>query len=151
MAAAADWTKVQRSAELGGGDGVLTRILLQNMQQQASLDVFEISPLLVKKLKQISDPRLHIYSNSAEHLSGQYDVIFSGLPLLSLPAKLRHTILERVHETLAPGGLFIQFQYTSLTQPELSRYFTWQRERVLKNVPPAWVYRCQHHWSQNPL
>lgn len=148
MARAADWSRVVRSAELGAGDGVLTKILLQHLAQDASLDIFEISPQLVKKLRQIQDPRLNIYPHSAEHLTGQYDVIFSGLPLLSIPAKIRHLILEKVHETLAPGGVFIQFQYTSLTQPELSRYFIWERQRVLKNVPPAWVYRCQHHWSE---
>ncbi|MBT0723266.1 methyltransferase [Rosenbergiella sp. S61] len=151
MAQCADWQKVTRAAELGAGDGVLTRVLLQHLAQNASLDVFEISPSLVKKLRQIQDERMSIHSHSAEHLSGHYDVIFSGLPLLSLPAKIRHAILEKVHETLAPGGVFIQFQYTSLTQPELSRYFIWERQRVLKNVPPAWVYRCQHNWSDKTL
>ncbi len=149
MANSADWSKVNRCAELGAGDGVLTKILLQHLANDASLDVYEISPNLVKILRQIQDPRLTIYSHSAEHLNGKYDVIFSGLPLLSLPAKIRHSILEKVHETLAPGGVFIQFQYTSLTQPELSRYFIWERQRVLKNVPPAWVYRCKHHWSES--
>ena len=150
MAQGADWQKVTRAAELGAGDGVLTRVLLQHLAAHATLDVFEISPPLVKKLRQINDERMIIHSHSAEHLTGHYEVIFSGLPLLSLPAKTRHAILEKVHQTLAPGGVFIQFQYTSLTQPELSRYFIWERQRVLKNVPPAWVYRCQRNWSDKP-
>ncbi|SUB17256.1 Phospholipid N-methyltransferase [Pantoea agglomerans] len=75
---------------------------------------------------------------SAEYLSGEYDVIFSGLPLLSLPTELREAILRAVYNALGPNGVFVQFQYTSLTQPDLSRYFTWERQRVMKNVPPAW-------------
>lgn len=148
MAAAAHWDSAKRVAELGAGDGVLTKVLLRHLATDAQLEVYEISPPLIKKLHTIRDPRLNICPVSAEKLNGQYDVIFSGLPLLSLPANIRHSILSRVHETLAPGGVFIQFQYTSLTQPELSRYFIWERQRVMKNVPPAWVYECKHHWQE---
>lgn len=74
-------------------------------------------------------------------------MIFSGLPLLSLPTELREAILRAVYNALGPNGVFVQFQYTSLTQPDLSRYFTWERQRVLKNVPPAWVYRCTRHYA----
>ncbi|WP_241609064.1 class I SAM-dependent methyltransferase [Rosenbergiella australiborealis] len=150
MAKSADWQTISRVAELGAGDGVLTRLLLQYLDPHASLDIFEINPRLVQQLHEIHDHRLAIHAHSAEHLNGRYDAIFSGLPLLSLPAKTRHAILEKVHHTLTPGGIFIQFQYTSLTQPELSRYFIWERQRVIKNVPPAWVYRCRHHWSDQP-
>ena len=136
-----------RIAELGAGDGVLTRQILLRMGSKCQLDAFEISPTLVEKLHQINDPRLHVRACSAELLSGEYDVVFSGLPLLSLPPALRNNILAAVHEVLGPHGVFVQFQYTSLTQPDLSRYFTWQRQRVLKNVPPAWVYRCTHHYA----
>lgn len=147
MAASVDWSKITRVAELGAGDGVLTKVLLQHLAPQANLEVFEISLPLVKKLRSINDSRLQVRAQSAENLAGQYDAIFSGLPLLSLPAPVRHQILSGIHKALAPRGIFVQFQYTSFTQPELSRYFTWQRQRVLKNIPPAWVYRCQNQWS----
>lgn len=149
MAGCADWGAIQKVAELGAGDGVLTKILLNRMSAEATIDVFEISQPLVSRLRAINDPRLQVHAKSAERLTGQYDAIFSGLPLLSLPVPVRHAILSAVHQALTPGGVFVQFQYTSLTQSELSRYFTWQRQRVLKNVPPAWVYSCTHHWS-NP-
>lgn len=149
MAGCADWMKVERVAELGAGDGVLTKVLLNSMSADTVLDVFEISPPLVSKLRMINDPRVNVHAISAERLNEKYDAIFSGLPLLSLPVPLRHAILAAVHRSLTPGGVFVQFQYTSLTQSELSRYFTWERQRVLKNVPPAWVYRCTDHWSQH--
>jgi len=147
MCETVNWEHSLRIAELGAGDGVLTRHLLAHMAPQAQLDVFEISPELVKGLRRWNDARMQVRACSAEYLSGEYDVIFSGLPLLSLPPATRDAILSAVHEGLGPRGVFVQFQYTSLTQPSLSRYFTWQRQRVLKNMPPAWVYRCTRHYA----
>lgn len=147
MCDAVNWDHSLRVAELGAGDGVLTRHILARMSPQAQLDVFEISPELVENLRGWTDPRMQVRACSAEYLSGEYDVIFSGLPLLSLPPQTREAILSAVHDVLGPRGVFVQFQYTSLTQPTLSRYFTWQRQRVLKNMPPAWVYRCTRHYA----
>ncbi len=138
---------VECVAELGAGDGVLTRWILDQMSPDATLDAFEISNTLADKLVAMDDPRMTVRTCSAEYLSGEYDVIFSGLPLLSLPPELREAILRAVYNALGPKGVFVQFQYTSLTQPDLSRYFTWERQRVLKNVPPAWVYRCTRHYA----
>ena len=147
MSSSVDWTRTLRVAELGAGDGVLTRQLLAHMLPQATLEVFEISPPLAQRLRALEDARLTVRSCSAAWLTGEYDAIFSGLPLLSLPAALRDDILRAAHNALAPAGCFVQFQYTSLTQPDLSRYFLWQRQRVLKNVPPAWVYRCTRSYA----
>lgn len=141
------WENQLNIAELGAGDGVLTRKLLARMAPEATLDVFEISRLLAEKLTALSDPRMTVRTCSAEYLNGKYDAIFSGLPLLSLPPELRNAILRAVFNALGPNGVFVQFQYTSLTQPDLSRYFTWERQRVLKNVPPAWIYRCMRHYA----
>ncbi|KAF6679853.1 methyltransferase domain-containing protein [Pantoea sp. EKM21T] len=147
MITSVEWPEKLRIAELGAGDGVLTRQILAQMSPDATLDAFEISSTLADKLNALNDPRMTVRICSAEYLSGEYDVIFSGLPLLSLPTELREAILRAVYNALGPNGVFVQFQYTSLTQPDLSRYFTWERQRVLKNVPPAWVYRCTRHYA----
>ncbi|MGK3141067.1 class I SAM-dependent methyltransferase [Pantoea sp. C2G6] len=141
------WRPQLRIAELGAGDGVLTRQILARMAPDATLDAFEISSTLADKLIALDDARMTVRTCSAQYLNGEYDAIFSGLPLLSLPPDLRESILHAVFTALKPDGVFVQFQYTSLTQPDLSRYFTWERQRVLKNVPPAWVYRCTRHYA----
>jgi len=141
------WSDQLRVAELGAGDGVLTRRLLAQMEPDATLDVFEISSALAQKLTALEDERMTVRTCSAEYLNGSYDAIFSGLPLLSLSPELRDAILQAVYHALGPNGVFVQFQYTSLTQPDLSRYFTWERQRVLKNVQPAWVCRCTRHYA----
>ncbi|EXU77088.1 class I SAM-dependent methyltransferase [Erwinia mallotivora] len=142
MSDAVDWNRCQHIAELGAGDGVLTRHLLARMRPDASLLAFETNPRFHTQLQEINDARLEVTGDSAETLSGHYDAIFSGLPLLSLPHSVRHGILSRAASLLSPQGVFVQFQYTSLSEPLLSGYFAWNRTRVLRNLPPAWVYRC---------
>ncbi|WP_428946241.1 class I SAM-dependent methyltransferase [Pantoea sp. FN060301] len=142
MTDAIDWSRCADVAELGAGDGVLTKHLLRKMRPDAQLLAFETNPRFLPRLEAIDDQRLQISSASAETLSGEYDAIFSGLPLLSLPEPVRHGILARAAARLRPQGVFIQFQYTALSETLLSDYFAWKRTRVFCNLPPAWVYRC---------
>ena len=148
MSEAVDWQQSQRIAELGAGDGVLTRHLLQSMRADATLAAYEINPQLAHKLNAFNDLRLTVHADSAENLGTGYDAIFSGLPLLSLPQALRERMMIQISRALNPGGVFVQFQYTSLSEPLLSQHFYWTRTRVMRNLPPAYVYRCQaaaHH------
>ncbi|OON38107.1 methyltransferase [Izhakiella australiensis] len=142
MSDAVDWQTARSIAELGAGDGVLTRHLLERMHANASLSAFETNPRFYDKLSAFGDERLTILIDSAENIEPGYDVIFSGLPLLSLPESTRHHILQRACAALNPGGIFIQFQYTALSESLLSQYFNWTRARVICNFPPALVYRC---------
>lgn len=129
------------------GDGVLTRRLLDRMAPDTQLDAWEIQPELVGQLRSLAehDHRLQVISRSAERLERHYDVIFSCLPLLSIPVIPRLRILNRVRERLNPGGVFIQFQYSPLSEKLLSRYFEWTRVYEVRNIPPAWIYVCTPH------
>ena len=131
---------------------MLTRHLLTCMRPEASLLTFETNPRFHPRLAALQDARLQVSGESAETLSGEFDAIFSGLPLLSLPHDVRHRILRCASEQLSENGVFVQFQYTSLCEPLLSGYFAWNRTRVLANLPPAWVYRghslAQLPWAQ---
>jgi len=149
MSDAVDWQSCLRIAELGAGDGVLTRHLLTRMRPDASLLSFETNPRFHPRLAALDDARLQVSGESAETLCGEFDAIFSGLPLLSLPHEVRHRILQQAASQLSTNGVFVQFQYTALCEPLLSGYFAWNRTRVLANLPPAWVYRG-HSLAQLP-
>ncbi len=145
MARQVEWASVKTIAELGAGDGVLTRRLLNRMAPGARLDAYEIQPELADRLQVLAedDHRLQVITRSAERLEGHYDVIFSCLPLLSIPVMPRLRILHHVREHLNPDGVLVQFQYSSLSEKILSRYFEWTRIYEVRNIPPAWVYICK--------
>ncbi len=80
---------------------------------------------------------------SAEYLLGDYDLIISGIPFLSLNKKTSMRILKQVHQSLLKNqGKLVLFQYTQGCEPLFSRYFSFTKERVYRNFPPAWVYTC---------
>ncbi|TKI08865.1 class I SAM-dependent methyltransferase [Martelella alba] len=143
MLSQVSWQKITRVAELGSGDGVLTRRILTAMPKDASLDAYEITLDLAQSLSKIQDPRLNVIARSAEILEKRYDLIFSCLPLLSLHQRTRLRILKSAAGQLNPGGTFIQFQYTSAAEKVLSRYFSWDKKLEIRNIPPAWVYYCK--------
>lgn len=139
-----DWTKSLNIAELGSADGVLTKRILNNMRADAHLWAFEIQPGFVHKLNLIDDSRLRVMAHSAELMAGDFDAIFSCLPLLSMPTRISMKILQQAQQRLkANNGVMVQFQYSHLSEKMLSRYFTWQKIRVVKNFPPALVYLCK--------
>jgi len=141
-----DWTKSLHIAELGAADGVLTRRILNRMRADARLDAFEIEPAFIRKLNLFDDRRLQVMAHSAEHLTGDYDAVFSCLPLLSMPTRISMKILQKTQQQLkAKDGVLVLFQYSHLSEKMLSRYFTWKKIRVVKNFPPALVYICKPH------
>ena len=138
-----NWADTQNFAELGAGTGVITRQILEQMNPQANLDAYEIDPYFVSLLNKFQDDRLGIFSDSAEKLSRPYNVIFSGLPFLSIDRRTGLRILKAVRDNIeVSDGQFILFQYTTKFEKYLHRYFHFRKERVLFNVPPAWVYIC---------
>ncbi len=141
-----DWTKSLHIDELGAADGVLTRRILNRMRADARLDAFEIEPAFIRKLNLFDDRRLQVMAHSAEHLTGDYDAVFSCLPLLSMPTRISMKILQKTQQQLkAKDGVLVLFQYSHLSEKMLSRYFTWKKIRVVKNFPPALVYICKPH------
>ncbi len=140
-----DWCDSLRVAELGAATGVLTKGILQRMRADATLDAYEINARFARQLQALDDRRLNVVAASAEKLINPYDVIFSCLPLLSLPVRVVARIMQQIRHNLAPQGTFIQFQYSPLSEKLLSRYFHWQRTVVFKNIPPALVYVCTPH------
>lgn len=123
MVSSVSWGNITRVAELGAGEGVLTRKILTMMPNDAKLDAYEIDPSFLKTLSRINDSRLQIIPHSAELLEQRYDIIFSCLPLLSLPPRIRLKILKKASIQLTPNGSFIQFQYTHGSEKSLSRFF----------------------------
>lgn len=145
----ANFTRARCVVELGAGTGVYTEEIVARLHPEAYFLAFEVDPELVATLDgRFEDPRVRIINDSAEnvgkHLDGaKVDVIVSGLPFTSLPEPVKRNIFEQITRVLAPDGVMVAIQYSTMVQRDLSRIFASVRRRVSPlNVPPAFLFRC---------
>lgn len=148
MASFVDFSKALHIAELGAGDGVITRHILKRMRPDATLYAFEVLPSMADELRQIKDERLVILQDSAEfigeHLDrlkvGQVDAMISAIPFVALPTELGIRILKNCHQRIKPGGKFIQIHYSLLAKRLYEKIFG--NVRIYfepRNLPPAFI------------
>jgi phosphatidylethanolamine/phosphatidyl-N-methylethanolamine N-methyltransferase len=114
--------------------------------------------------------RITLHHASVEELTEDppYDVIVSGLPLNNFSVEFVQQLLGKLQRLLAPGGTLSFFEYVAIRRVKamLSRQAERERlqgigqlmdgfldaheirrDRVLTNVPPAWV----HHVRLKPI
>ncbi len=153
MAEQVDTARAGNVVELGAGTGIVTAALLDAGLAPNRLAIIERD----RKMHQLLErrfPGAHTLLGDAVELKALLDfyrlhpvhTVVSSLPLLSLPASVRFTILEQVFDVLPADGALIQYTY-GLTSPiprkEL-RVLDIQGEplgRIWKNIPPARVWR----------
>jgi len=107
--------------ELGAGNGVLTKKILNRVSQGSRLISFEIEPQFCDLLQAISDPRLCVVEESANQLINvlermgisEVDAIVSSLPFVILPELLTQEVLQQSHRILRKDGVFTQMHYSS--------------------------------------
>lgn len=139
--------------ELGAGTGALT-LRLAARCSQARILACEINPVLVRDIQHSLETasltsRVQVASDAAEHLladisrgAGQRpDFIISGIPLGNLGREPALALIGAIHQALAPGGLYIQFQHSLLDRKKIKAIFSRLRTvPVLLNFPPAFIY-----------
>lgn len=146
----ADFARARCVVEFGAGTGVYTEEMLARLPSDARLMAFEIDPSLTDALRaRLGDSRLQVVNDSATHVEtylqgGRADIVVSGLPFTSLPAGVRHAVLERSRDVLTPTGTMLVLQYSPAMRQELNRLFTSVRWRLSPlNVPPAFLFACE--------
>jgi phospholipid N-methyltransferase len=134
--------------ELGAGDGVITRHILDQMTADSQLFIFEVNDVFIEKLNQISDPRLKVIHDSAEFMEkylkeaniDQVDYIISALPFVVLPDGLAEVIVQKAASMLKAGGTFVQIHYSLVLKKLYERIFgNVKIGFVLLNIPPAFI------------
>lgn len=141
--------------EYGPGTGVFTDKLVKNKRKDTILILLEYNQEFCKELKEKYNnyDNILIINDSAQNIDKyldrynieKVDYVVSGLPFASLPKKVSSEILNKTRNILGNGGSFITFQYTLLKKEYISSYFrNIDYERVLINIPPAYVLRCQN-------
>ena len=137
--------------ELGPGTGVFTDLIIDRMNDDARLLIFELNDSFYNSLNErIKDPRVKVIHDSAEFIAKYLnederpDCVISSLPLMVFPEKLRNSIVKSSYDVLKPNGYYMQFQYSLQSKKLLeSIYKKVTVKFTLKNFPPAFVYTCQ--------
>jgi phospholipid N-methyltransferase len=159
MLAGSDLGAAATVVELGPGTGAFTRAILARKGRHTNYLGIELDPGAVRALRS-RFPGLDIHEDSASRLGEclrqrgwpHADYIISGLPFANMPSAVQRQILEAVVAALAPRGRFTTFAYFGPHLTVRGRSFrrlltelfaTVELSRpVLRNVPPAFVYRC---------
>lgn len=139
--------------ELGPGDGVITRFILERLKPDAQLVIFEINEVFVEKIRNtFDDPRLTVIHDSAENMGTHFEnmgietvqYFISGIPFIMLPESLAESITSKCLDFLSPNGKFIQFHYSPFMLGFYRRVFgKVEIEVVPLNIPPALVVSCE--------
>lgn len=141
--------------ELGAGSGAIT-LRLAERRPLARILACEINPVLARDTelhiqRAGLSHRVRVLARSAEDLmadlrrKGQYlDFILSGIPLGTLDKRQSFALINSIHSTLAPGGMYIQFQHSLLDRKKIEVSFSRLRTvQAFLNLPPAVVYYAE--------
>jgi len=155
----ADLAHAKFVVELGAGDGVMTRHLLNALPSDALLLSFEINEIFCEQMAQIDDHRLIIVNQSAEllpqilksHGIAQLDAVVSALPFSVFPEDLALNIVKLSHDSLKEKGRFVQIHYSLKTRKLYRQVFgNVETGFEFRNIPPAFVLLCEKTTSRIP-
>lgn len=149
MLSFANFSGVKSIVELGGGDGSITRGIVERMDKDAVLLVFEISKHFCDNLKkEFPQNNIQIICDSAEnidrYLNGKpADLILSSLPFSLISKEARTVIYRKSRSNLSVNGVFIQICYSYLLKFQFAVHFkNIKTAFTLKNFPPAFIMIC---------
>ncbi|PJJ59552.1 class I SAM-dependent methyltransferase [Hymenobacter chitinivorans] len=145
-----DFATARCIVEYGPGTGVFTDILMARRRPGTAIVLIEVSRRFCQLLQEryAAHPHVHVIHGSADKTGeylrplgiGQVDYVVCGLPFRSLSRRLGWRILEHTRALLQPAGKLVLFQYTLQNVRLFERFFRpLQQERVLLNLPPAYV------------
>jgi phosphatidylethanolamine/phosphatidyl-N-methylethanolamine N-methyltransferase len=144
--------------ELGSGNGVFTRKIMQRLRPGAKFFALEINPNFVEKSRKTGatvylDSALHIGDYMRAHNIDKCDCIVSGIPFSTLDDLLQKGILKEIHKSLRSGGELINYAHIQSFITESGRDFRKVLREVFPdfrrtdiywgNLPPAFAYHCK--------
>jgi phospholipid N-methyltransferase len=148
-----NFSEVDVLVELGPGNGIITKHILERLPPKAILICFEINDNFYLQLLKVKNPQLVVIKSSAEKIKDELNLlgfkktnhIISSLPLTIIPDKISKKILDKSFEVLEDGGTYIQFQYSLSYFKKLKTVFNKAISLDFEplNFPPAFVYRCK--------
>lgn len=141
--------------EFGGGEGAVTRAVLDTLRPDQHIYTFEINQVFCEGLAEIQDQRLQVINDSALEIASfsfakKPISILSVLPLANMHQQVKRDLLGKTANALQENGQFLQLQYMNPLRPFsfmpkdfylVGEYFdNMQKKASLRNLPPAYVY-----------
>lgn len=142
--------------EFGAGTWVITRELIKKCGTQWQLWSFEMQDGFLPELQKLATDNVHvIHANALDFVKyigdQRIDYIVSGLPLALIDTQTKEQLLGQCAQVLGNHGHYIQFQYSLNAKQLLESYFrTTTITTVVRNIPPAFVYRCNNIEKNTP-
>ena len=157
-----DWSRARHVLEYGPGTGAFTGAILEKLQPGARFAAIELNPDFARILQR-RFPGATVVNDSAANARAicdrlgfppapAVDAVLSGLPWAGFPEPLQDELLGAMLKVLKPGAVFVTFAYQFGTYLPAGRRFATKirglfttvdrSPLVLRNLPPAYVYRC---------
>ncbi|OPZ23018.1 MAG: 16S ribosomal RNA methyltransferase KsgA/Dim1 family protein [candidate division BRC1 bacterium ADurb.BinA364] len=155
-----------RVLEVGPGAGAFSRHIAQRLRPGDRLDLVELNPEFACSLRRwarerpAGGPIIRVVQSDilAFRASKPYDLLITGLPLNNFSASLAESLLRHFVELAREGAPIAFFEYQGIRRVKRAllgrreqfdcggaviddwiRRFGVKRERVWRNVPPAWA------------
>jgi phospholipid N-methyltransferase len=139
--------------ELGAGNGALT-LRLAARCPEARILACEINPALARdnrrnlaeaglsgRVELFEGPAADLLSELGKGGAAKTDSIISGIPLGNLGREKAIALIDTIRQTLAEGGIYVQFQHSLLDRKKIrARFPNVRTVPVFLNFPPAVVY-----------
>lgn len=144
-----DFKNANIIVEYGSGTGIVSKQILNSINKDAVLFVFETNEQCINDLILMNNRRLVIINedvlNAQIILKNRYkiekvDCIISSKPLLQFSTKKHKIFIDKTYNLLKENGKFITYQYTGLMNTLLKERFSRSHIKpVLKNIPPVFI------------
>ena len=143
-----DFQRARTIVEIGAGTGVITHEILNSLQPDGRLIVFEVNEEFCDRLRAIDDARLTVHRISAFQMHSvlleKADCVVSGIPIATLAKAEFPRLCAAVKEVLHTNGVFIQLQLSLVSYGKLKHFFKDVNIGfTLRNTPPAFLYCCR--------
>lgn len=128
----ADSTEPASILDLGCGDGILGRYLLQQLPQAKAVFIDHSDPMLQaarQHLKETPNACVIAGDFSSPEWTGQvtshapFSIIVSGYAIHHQPDSRKRAIYSEIYDLLAPGGIFLNVEHVASSTPDVESLF----------------------------
>lgn len=149
-----DLSNAETVVEFGPGNGCLTEKISETLSRSAQLLSLEINQTFFEYCQSkfsahdnvllLKESALNFDEVLKDNELSKVDVIVSSLPLTLFSEAEVNSLFSKVYKYLKAGGVFVQYQYSIGKYRKLKKTFdSVDVSLTLKNIPPAFVYKCR--------